>query len=139
MAAALRRRQAEDFDIHEDVPSTQDTEMVTDGAGEEAEDEEGYADQEEQAEEEQDVELEQEQEQEELEDEDEDDMSEEEVLDDDMKKLQEAYPGFKHKYRLIKRIGEGVSRSICLCLCLCLYPIHHPPSTIHSPPTCPCL
>lgn len=105
MATTVRRRQAEDFDIHEDAPSTQDTEMITDGVGEEeAEDEEGYADQEEQVEEE----LEQE-----LEEEDEDDMSEEEALDDDMMKLQDAYPGFKYKYRLIKRIGEGMCPSIC--------------------------
>lgn len=36
------------------------------------------------------------------------DFSEDEELDDDMRKLQEAFPGFKHKYRLIKRIGEGI-------------------------------
>jgi len=27
----------------------------------------------------------------------------------DMEKLQDSYPGFRQKYRLIKRIGEGMS------------------------------
>lgn len=110
MATATRRRQPNDFDIHEDGPSTEDTEMNTDGAGEEEVEEEEYADEveveaEEPGDEEQiqDPEGEPESEQEQPEDE----FSEDEAMDEDMRKLQDAFPGFKHKYRLIKRIGEG--------------------------------
>lgn len=118
MATTLRNRKAKDFDIHEDGPYTEDTEMDTDAVGDEAEpevqdDNEGYARHgrkhdhrtpSEQQEEEQDPEAEEDDEAEA-----EADMSDEEVLDDDMRKLQNAFPGFKHKYRLIKRIGEGES------------------------------
>lgn len=118
MATALRHRKAQDFDIHEDGPHTEDTEMNTDAVGDEAEVEEEEEDGEEQhdnhghrqkrsyrsvaqpRQEDQDQEAEDG-------DEAEADMSDEEVLDDDMRKLQDAFPGFKHKYRLIKRIGEG--------------------------------
>lgn len=41
-------------------------------------------------------------------DEDEEESDEEEILDDDMRRLQDAFPGFRRKYKLIKRIGEGV-------------------------------
>lgn len=121
-----RRRQPNNFDIHEDGPSTEDTEMNTDAAreahGEEdVEEEEGYADEvdveepedEDQA---QEPEVEQESEQEEQQ---EDDFSEDEAMDEDMRKLQDAFPGFKHKYRLIKRIGEGTVTSPCQ-----LMPLH---------------
>lgn len=108
--AAVRRRRPHDFDIHEDGPSTEDTEMNTDALGEEAEIEE-YAQegtpQDDQAQE-LDAGQETEQDQEDAATEDDDnDMSEEEVLDEDMRNLQDAFPGFKRKYRLIKRIGEG--------------------------------
>lgn len=116
MATTTRRRQADDFNIHEDGPSTEDTEMNTDAAGEEAVEEEEYADEvdvEEQEDEEQtqepDTEPESEQEQEQ--EQEEDDFSEDEAMDEDMRKLQDAFPGFKHKYRLIKRIGEGTTTS----------------------------
>lgn len=39
--------------------------------------------------------------------EDEEESDEEEILDDDMRRLQDAFPGFRRKYKLIKRIGEG--------------------------------
>lgn len=108
--ATIRRRRPHDFDIHEDGPSTEDTEMNTDALGEEAEIEEyaqeGVAQDEQGQELDADQETEQDQE-EGVDEDDEDDMSEEEVLDEDMRKLQDAFPGFRRKYRLIKRIGEG--------------------------------
>lgn len=111
MATTYRHRKAKDFDIHEDDPTTEDADadMRT-----EAEDDEAYAheDHDDQPEEEQ--EEEQEEEHEQVEDDEaeaEADMSEEEELDDDMRKLQTAFNGFKHQYRLIKRIGEGMSTS----------------------------
>lgn len=112
MATATRRRGPHDFDIHEDGPSTEDTEMNTDALGEDAEvdeDAQEGAPQHEQ-EQEQDLGADQETEQDQdegVDEEDEDDMSEEEVLDEDMRKLQDAFPSFRRKYRLIKRIGEG--------------------------------
>lgn len=106
MATAVRRHQPQDFDIHEDGPSTEDTEMNTDALGEEAEIEEYAQEGVQQDDHEQDADQEQEQEVVE-EGDDDDDMSDEEVLDEDMKKLQDAFPGFRRKYRLIKRIGEG--------------------------------
>jgi hypothetical protein len=66
------------------------------------------------AEEEEDAEQEgqgEEQEPEVEEDEDEESDGDED-MDDDMRKLQNAFPGFKQKYRLIKRIGEGT----CPCV-----------------------
>lgn len=109
--AAVRRRRPHDFDIHEDGPSTENTEMNTDALGEEAEIEE-YAQegtpQDDQAQE-LDAGQETEQDQEDaVTEDDENDMSEEEVLDEDMRNLQDAFPGFRRKYRLIKRIGEGM-------------------------------
>src|SRR4051812_11113707 len=81
------------FEIHEDVPHSADTDMneeeVEEDEGEEAEQEEGD-DQESTYSE----------------------SSEEAVVDTnivhDMEKLANAFPGFRHRYRLIKRIGEGV-------------------------------
>lgn len=93
-----RRRRADSFRIHEDAPSTEDTEMnesalLGDGAGEP----EG-----------------------ELADDDGADCngtecsesSEDEAADDrqihyDMERLQNTFAGFRQNYRLIKRIGEG--------------------------------
>lgn len=69
--------------------------MNTDVLAEEEEDEPEQEDQEE----------EQEPEVEEYEEEDSDGDDD---MDDDMRKLQNAFPGFKQKYRLIKRIGEGM-------------------------------
>lgn len=114
MATTTRRRQPNDFDIHEDGPSTEDTEMNTDAVNEEQVEEEEYAEEviaEEPEEEDQvqdpEVEPESEQEQEQEQEQEEDDFSEDEAMDEDMKRLQDAFPGFRNKYRLIKRIGEG--------------------------------
>lgn len=125
MATTTRRRQPNDFDIHEDGPDTEDTEMNTDAVEEEQVKEEEEEDPnevivEEPEEEDQatdpEVELESEQEQEQ-----EDEFSEDEAMDEDMKKLQDAFPGFKHKYRLIKRIGEGTKLQLPNNDPICLY------------------
>jgi cell division control protein 7 len=96
--APARRRLAEDpFQIHEDVPpSTQDTDMNEHEGVEEDEEAEGEP----------------------MEDADDQESnysesSEEEAVVDtniqhDMEKLANTYPGFRHRYRLIKRIGEGM-------------------------------
>lgn len=120
MSAAVRRRRPEDFQIHQDGPSTEDTEMNTDAA---AAREEEYPDEEDQEQDEptqsqerrprggrRDVEEEEEGEPEldEDEEEEEEESDEEEILDDDMRRLQDAFPGFRRKYKLIKRIGEGM-------------------------------
>ena len=96
MATTLRRRRAEEFEIHEDVPSTEDTEMNTDALQEEEDTEN----------------VEDEQEPEEYDDDDNaSESSDDGVVDNgvqiDMEKLQNSFPGFRQKYRLIKRIGEG--------------------------------
>lgn len=93
MAETLGRRRAESFRIHEDVPSTEDTEMNEDTHPDDEEAQDGGQD-----------------------DGHESDVSE--SSDDggtvdvnvqlDMEKLQDNYPGFRQKYRLIKRIGEGM-------------------------------
>jgi hypothetical protein len=91
MATAIRRRGQESFEIHEDAP-TEDTEMGDD-VGQRTED---VGDDQ---------------------DEEDDDDNVSESSDDgelvetsvqlDMEKLQDSFPGFRDKYRLIKRIGEG--------------------------------
>jgi len=98
---ARRRRvdsfqaETQSFRIHEDAPSTEDTEMNESALQDEEEPE---------------------QENEPLEEDGQNseysDSSEEEPPDDshiqhDMEKLQNAFVGFRQKYRLIKRIGEG--------------------------------
>ncbi len=89
-----RRRREEPFHIHEDAPSTADTEMNEDPR----EEEDGDVEQEENAEGQQS---------------EYDDSSEDEQVDgtvqEDMERLQDSFPGFREKYRLIKRIGEGLS------------------------------
>ncbi|KAK3936930.1 putative cell cycle protein [Diplogelasinospora grovesii] len=92
------RRRAEEFRIHEDVPSTADTEMNEDVVhGEEEEEAEPVEEAEEQ--------------------ETDDDGSDDEASVDsntqlDMEKLQNSFPGFRNKYRLIKRIGEGTFSTV---------------------------
>lgn len=120
MSAAVRRRRPDDFQIHQDGPSTEDTEMNTDAA---AGREDEYPDEEDQDQEQdqsqerrarrthRDVDEEEEEDEDPELDEDgeeEEESDEEEVLDDDMRRLQDAFPGFRRKYKLIKRIGEGV-------------------------------
>lgn len=97
MAAQVRSRRAESFRIHEDVPSTEDTQVNEDVMEMDEDDEEEYLNRQ-NKEEDQQSEL--------------SDSSEDEAMDTnvqiDMEKLQNCFPGFKHKYRLIKRIGEGM-------------------------------
>ncbi|KAK0736696.1 kinase-like domain-containing protein [Apiosordaria backusii] len=102
-----RRRRGESFRIHEDVPSTEDTEMNEhDFHDEEADDREA----------EHDVEQVEEQEQEEQESEytesSDDDITVDRDIQYDMDKLQDSFPGFRSKYRLIKRIGEGTFSTV---------------------------
>lgn len=88
---------SQSFRIHEDAPSTEDTEM-----NESALQEEDEAEQENEPLEEEDGQNS-----------DYSDSSEDEPPDEDshfqqdMEKLQNAFVGFRQKYRLIKRIGEG--------------------------------
>ncbi|KAH8885565.1 serine/threonine protein kinase Hsk1 [Thozetella sp. PMI_491] len=94
---ASRRRQEEAFHIHEDAPSTADTEMNE----ELQEEEEGDAEQEEDGEDQQS---------------DYDESSEDEPIDstvqEDMERLQHSLPLFRERYRLIKRIGEGTFSTV---------------------------
>ncbi|KAJ4286196.1 Cell division control protein 7 [Collariella sp. IMI 366227] len=97
---------AESFRIHEDVPSTEDTEMNEsalhdDEMGHDAEqaDEDGQES-------------------------DEDESSEDDAPDDsqithDMEKLQKAFHNFRSNYRLIKRIGEGTFSTVYKAEDLC--------------------
>jgi cell division control protein 7 len=90
-----RRRRAESFRIHEDAPSTEDTEMNEsalqddDGADQDGEplDEDGHES--------------------EYSESSEEDAPDDSHFQADMEKLQDAFAGFRQKYRLIKRIGEG--------------------------------
>ena len=98
MSTTVRRRRPEEFQIHEDVPSSEDTQMNTDALAEEEEEEDAEQDEQE---EEQEPELE----------EDEEESDGDEDMDEELRTLQNAFPpGFKQKYRLQKRIGEGKSR-----------------------------
>lgn len=117
MSAAVRRRRPDDFQIHQDGPSTEDTEMNTDAAGGREEDDLDEEDQEQEQDQSQergargahrDVDEEEEEPELDEDEEDEEESDEEEILDDDMRRLQDAFPGFRRKYKLIKRIGEGV-------------------------------
>jgi cell division control protein 7 len=95
-SAVLRRRAEENFRIHEDVPSTEDTQVNDESMADEQEDYDEDDDQQGEADDQQS---------------DDSGSSAEEVVDTnvqiDMEKLQNSFPGFRHKYRLIKRIGEG--------------------------------
>ncbi len=94
--APVRRRRQESFRIHEDVPSTEDAEMDEHAANHQHDqDDEGEP-------------------MDEVEDDDSNysESSEDAAVVDsnileDMERLQDSFPGFRHKYRLIKRIGEG--------------------------------
>lgn len=138
MATISRHRPPTNFDIHEDGPATEDTEMNTDAVAEEDLEEEEEEEDDDEDDEEQDDEAEEADEGDDDDDEDQvlevqvpepqpevkqeseaegqdadDPFSEDEAtMDDDMRKLQDAYPGFRSKYRLIKRIGEGMFHSV---------------------------
>jgi len=50
----------------------------------------------------------------------------------DMEKLQDSFPGFRHKYRLIKRIGEGTASSppMTMTVLATRLTLEHPPRHI---------
>ncbi|KAF7562951.1 hypothetical protein G7046_g1192 [Stylonectria norvegica] len=106
-AAILHPEEREHFDIHEDV-RTEETEVMME------EERTGEVEAPVETEEAEELEEELEEEEEEEEEEDAAESSEEEAVDRsvqaDMDKLQNDFPGFRDKYRLIKRIGEGMSR-----------------------------
>ncbi|KAI3400086.1 hypothetical protein diail_4624 [Diaporthe ilicicola] len=117
MSAAVRRGQPDDFQIHQDGPSTEDTEMNTDAAAgreDEYPDEEDEAQEQEHGREKAQDDDQEDGEEPELDEDDveEDESEEEEILDDDMRRLQDAFPGFRRKYKLIKRIGEGTFSTV---------------------------
>lgn len=109
-----RRRADRDFEIHRDAePSTGDTDVNTDAVDKAHDKRRRSRKRREQLEEEQETSVEDEEEDEEDEEDDDDDDDDDQpegpdqVLDQDMRKLQRSFPGFKNKYRLIKKIGEG--------------------------------
>jgi len=126
MATALRRKRETSFDIHEDGPATEDTEMDEEQAVQQSE---AYTEEQEDQGQEQEQEQEQEREREralghegerrpqqeeegqEPAAEDSESGNDNDIIDRgvqlDMEKLQHTFPGFRNKYRLIKRIGEG--------------------------------
>ncbi|KAK3319580.1 kinase-like domain-containing protein [Cercophora scortea] len=119
--APTRRQQRPDaFRIHEDVPSTEDTEMNEDMLREEDEEVEvEEEDEEEEAEVEQEQDEEEDQAEEPLDDNDsnftessEDEGPVDSNIQRDMENLQKAFPGFRNQYRLIKRIGEGTFSTV---------------------------
>ncbi|KAK4235554.1 kinase-like domain-containing protein [Achaetomium macrosporum] len=92
--------QTESFRIHEDAPSTEDTEMNESALRDDDEVEQDGEPAEEDGEESRSSES-----------------SDEEATDDshiqqDMEKLQNCFDGFRNKYRLIKRIGEGTFSTV---------------------------
>ncbi|CAN8104637.1 unnamed protein product [Discula destructiva] len=145
MATITRRRLGNDFNIHEDGPATEDTEMLnTDVAADEdlgEEEEEREEDEEDEEDEEEDDDDEEDEDEAELKGQSHDmeerlqepepefnpepepepqsepegqmeGFPEDEAMDEDMRALQDAFPGFKNKYRLIKRIGEGTFSTV---------------------------
>ncbi|EDO65431.1 kinase-like protein [Neurospora crassa] len=141
VTSTRRQREEEHFRLHQDAPSTQDTEM-----SEEAEQQHHYGntgrhdahnvdehehddeEEEEQRQAEEEVEAssategegEQQEDQHGDEDDDQDsvssDSSDDGIVDpniqDDMEKLQNTFPNFRQQYRLIKRIGEGTFSTV---------------------------
>lgn len=101
MAAAMHRPAEDTFDIHEDA-RTEDTEVMVDEEDVDGQDATTIGE----PEEEEVVE-------EVIEEEEEDESSEDEHVETsvqaDMDRLQEDFPGFRDRYKLIKRIGEGMS------------------------------
>ncbi|KAK1960785.1 kinase-like protein [Colletotrichum sublineola] len=100
MATATRRRSREAFEIHQDPPHarTEDTEMMADS-------------------EQHTEELDQDEEADDVENDPSDESSDEDDVVDsgvqrDMDRLQDTFPGFRQKYRLIKRIGEGTFSTV---------------------------
>jgi cell division control protein 7 len=110
--ATVRRRDDESFRIHEDVPRTEDTEMMVesehrteDGAAEDTVDDNATIGKNEDIEENGEAE----------DDDAQSDTSEEssgdvnKAVQEEMDLLSDCFPEFRGNYRLIKRIGEGMS------------------------------
>lgn len=113
---AVRRPVEEPFDIHEDA-RTEETEMMVEDEAQAATEEPQPEDEDEDEEEEEEQEEEeQEEEQEDGEADGDEESSDDERVESsvqaDMDKLQHDFPGFRDKYRLIKRIGEGSTLSV---------------------------
>lgn len=96
MATAVQQPPRETFEIHEDA-RTEDTEMMLE---DERIDEAGQTTEE--------AEPDEEEQQEEPVEESSEDEAVDRAVQADMDKLQSDFPGFRDKYRLIKRIGEGM-------------------------------
>lgn len=104
METATRRRLDNAFDIHVDAVATEETEMMVDDDNIEDVDPAGMEDTE--------HDDDDEEEEEEEDNDSSDDDQVERSVQEDMDKLQRDFPGFRDKYRLIKRIGEGMLRLI---------------------------
>lgn len=105
MATTVQRTVDEPFEIMEDA-RTEETEMMVDD--EQIEDIDPAAPDEVDRYAEEHGDEEEEMEEEEEEEESSDDENVESGVQEDMDKLQHDFPGFHDKYRLIKRIGEGL-------------------------------
>lgn len=90
------RTETQSFRIHEDVPSTEDTEM-NESAPQEDDDVEEEGDP-----------VDEDGQKSEYSDSSEEEGAEDDRVIEDMEKLQNCFAGFRQKYRLIKRIGEGL-------------------------------
>lgn len=101
----MHRPAEEIFDIHEDA-RTEDTELMVDEEDIDGQDATTIGEPEEE-------EVVEEAAEEVVEEEEEDESSEDEHVESsvqaDMDRLQEDFPGFRDRYKLIKRIGEGMS------------------------------
>ncbi|KPM37259.1 Cell cycle serine/threonine-protein kinase hsk1 [Neonectria ditissima] len=111
MAAEIHHQVEEPFEIHEDA-RTEDTEMMAEEERTEEvvpptdeADEYQHAPHQQQP-------FEEEEEEEELAEESSEDETVDRSVQADMDKLQSDFPGFRNKYRLIKRIGEGTFSTV---------------------------
>lgn len=108
--ATVRRRDDESFRIHEDVPRTEDTEMMVesehrteeDGAAEDTVDDNATIGKNEDA-----GEVDEEDAQSDTSEESSGDVNK--AVQEEMDVLSDCFPEFRNNYRLIKRIGEGKS------------------------------
>ncbi|GAB1317115.1 Cell division control protein 7 [Madurella fahalii] len=125
---SARSRPAESFRIHEDVPSTEDTEM-NESALQDYRDDDDDADADADAADDDDRDQDQDQDQDQDHDQEapgedadgqqseysessEDEITEDANIQQDMERLQNTFAGFRQKYRLIKRIGEGTFSTV---------------------------
>lgn len=103
---APTRQRSNSFRIHQDLPSTEDTQMNDENDhghhAHEPEDDEDV-----ETEEQVDDQQEQDYQESEYSESSEDEAAVDINIQHDMEKLQSAFPGFRNQYRLIKRIGEG--------------------------------